>query len=341
MWLGVPFYRYVTPPEFRNRPTLPLERRTLSCNPRPVRRRSKILLLGACILIALIAVCFFCLRDNEPSYNGRTLSAWLRVYGDASVQSEQKENSRQSVIAIGTNAIPALLKWTTFEQLQRDRRYFALWRRLPHRILKNHFIISVALRTMEHIAIAQDGFSILGTNAIPAIPELSRRFCNTTNREQADIAAISLQCMGEPGFQFFTNAIVAGWTKSQTLMAIGAIGPMRHRLGTNVLSAVPLLIATANTSDVEIADKAASTLADLGACADQVVPVIVRRLNSTNAAVRSHLIYCLLDFGDAAKTAIPAVRVAAINGDDDVRHAAEYFLSHVGQVRTNVSSSYE
>ncbi len=80
-------------------------------------RRRKILLVSACGLIAVVALCFFSLRDKEPAYNGRTLSEWLDpiVFGitdpDATVTDADFHETRIAVNAIGTNAALRLLKW--------------------------------------------------------------------------------------------------------------------------------------------------------------------------------------------------------------------------------------
>ena len=46
-------------------------------------RRRKILFTSACGVIAVVAVCFFCLREQEPSYKGRTLSEWLELSNES------------------------------------------------------------------------------------------------------------------------------------------------------------------------------------------------------------------------------------------------------------------
>jgi hypothetical protein len=75
-------------------------------------RRRNILLIATCAVIAVVAVCFSCLRTQEPSYNGRTLGEWLDTFARISPEREQDE-ALNAVRAIGTNAIPQLFKWST------------------------------------------------------------------------------------------------------------------------------------------------------------------------------------------------------------------------------------
>src|SRR5262245_47282072 len=60
-------------------------------------------------------------REQEPSYGGRALSEWLAVYARgqnaAATDSETRESERAAtaVRAIGTNAVPILLRWMDFK----------------------------------------------------------------------------------------------------------------------------------------------------------------------------------------------------------------------------------
>ena len=107
--------------------TLNLEQKTLNCDARRVRRRWKILLFGLCGLIALVAVCFFCFHENRPSYNGRSLSEWLDDIEYIGGREGQREAGVAAIRAIGTNACPVLLKWSSAKD--------STWQRELHTIL--------------------------------------------------------------------------------------------------------------------------------------------------------------------------------------------------------------
>ncbi|MDB6056413.1 MAG: domain containing protein [Verrucomicrobiales bacterium] len=194
--------------------TLNLERGTLTCDARRVRRRWKILSMAACGLIAVVAVCFFCLREREPSYNGRTLSEWLQRYDPHSpwwidgvavgVDSAAEDEAAKAVRQIGTNALPTLVGWVAAEDgTLRIGCTTALQRWHPvqwvQRLLWN------ASADLKHEQ-AVSGFSILGTNASPAIPTL-KTLLHSQNSSVATTATNALvqidrgfliQCYGLP-----------------------------------------------------------------------------------------------------------------------------------------------
>jgi hypothetical protein len=120
-------------------------------------RRRKILLFGLCGVIAVVAVCFFCLRDAEPSYDGRTLSEWLVIYGSGADTTE----SEHAIVAIGPNAVPYLAKLLSAE----DEPFV--------RFLDNHRKIPGALylvkRARHQTEYGYWGFGIVGKNALPCL----------------------------------------------------------------------------------------------------------------------------------------------------------------------------
>jgi len=91
-----------------------------------MRRRGKILLLSACGLVAVVGVCWFCFREDEPSYNGRTLSEWLERYDPFLTYPQRRapiipplwgnkavrEEARIAVLNISTNAAPTVARWS-------------------------------------------------------------------------------------------------------------------------------------------------------------------------------------------------------------------------------------
>jgi hypothetical protein len=140
-----------------------------------MNRRRKILLLALCGLIAVIAVCFFCLREREPSYNGRTLSEWLSdcsYYPEDPVRAQAAVRIRQdaelAVRAIGPAAIPTL-----FNLRERSQRSMWIAQRIDD--TPNYIQFPWVIRIYASAAAASDkqdsmasaGFSVLGTNALP------------------------------------------------------------------------------------------------------------------------------------------------------------------------------
>jgi hypothetical protein len=132
------------------------------------------LLFGLCALIAVVAVCFFCFRDNEPSYNGRTLSEWLEKF-DANIPPGRRWPSIEPIDAtdaihhLGSNCSPLLAHWvidgaTTDIQIARITS--------GHLFLQRIFV-PLQRRAERKRLRGTHGLMILGTNATPAIPILT------------------------------------------------------------------------------------------------------------------------------------------------------------------------
>ena len=144
-------------------------------------RRRKTLLCVLCGVIAVAAVCFFCLREKEPSYNGRTLSEWL----DRWQQSIPPGRSWPSIEPIdATDAIrhlavsngPLLAHWMVdsgnrVEQIGRLSGGNAFLMRIA-RFADN--------RLVEKFNRGYTGLLIAGTNARTAVPILKGAL-NTNN----------------------------------------------------------------------------------------------------------------------------------------------------------------
>jgi hypothetical protein len=109
-----------------------------------------------------MAVCFFCLRSREPSYNGRTLGEWLDVAESYRPPAERAQ-ARQAVLVIGTNAFPQLLKWATTHSIVED-----VLRKYPT-IPAARKIVNSAERSRER---ADVGFGILWKEAVPTVQTL-------------------------------------------------------------------------------------------------------------------------------------------------------------------------
>jgi hypothetical protein len=137
--------------------------------------------------IAAAALCLsvvFTLRySGEPSYGGKTLRAWLRSGRD--IRSPDFTQASNAVCAIGTNAIPHLLR------LVQKKDPNLTWR------LKQFASSHALMRFEDPLDLRYDavtGFFILGTGAIPAIPELARLAVEQDNEE----AGRSIIVMGRP-----------------------------------------------------------------------------------------------------------------------------------------------
>lgn len=130
-------------------------------------------------------------RGNQPVYKGLTLAQWLDVVANHRINGsfptfrkgrphsknatpEQIHEAEEAVHAIGTNALPSLLKWISYEPSHAKRFYRGVYELLP--LPRYPFLY----RNEELVNLAVQGFAILNTNALPAAEELAR-MANDTN----------------------------------------------------------------------------------------------------------------------------------------------------------------
>ncbi len=260
-----------------------------------MRRRWKILLCALCGLIAVLAIWFFGFREKEPSYNGRTLSEWLILHdhsldiGDRGFVYTNRTAiaAAAAVRAIGSNAVPILLKWnrgqdsetlkatrTRFFELPRDYRYDWI------RYLINH------ASPQRNQGLVTSGFEILGTNAVSALPELERAFIAATNHGEASRNAEAMQYLGPQALDFLLTFVQAGGPNNlHRIEAIKAIGQM-HYLGTNAMPAVPVLLSIAQSTNDQFAHLAAWSAGRLGVAPEKVMSVLTNYVASTNDSNR-------------------------------------------------------
>jgi hypothetical protein len=122
-----------------------------------VRGKHLVIVAGLVAAVMTMALVGRNREPNEPNYNGHSLSEWLHAarpgyHNPTAPPAEAKAAIRQ----IGTNAIPTLLKWTSYE---------------PSKLKVK---LSPFFSTGDHFADAEDAFRILGPVAHSAIPELTR-----------------------------------------------------------------------------------------------------------------------------------------------------------------------
>ena len=155
-------------------------------------------LIGLSFVIAIVLV-LPPPHDYQPVYNGRTLAQWLdvgahspnaRVWGPRNdgkgPTPEQLSEAAQAVRAIGTNAIPTLLQWISYKP-SRPKRFIRGLLELLHMPQQAMFFLSGGYKHETRSDLAQLGFAILNTNALPAREELSKlvRDANDAGRQRA------------------------------------------------------------------------------------------------------------------------------------------------------------
>jgi HEAT repeat protein len=240
-----------------------------------MRQRSTVSAFLVCVIVAMVASSA---RPAEPSYQGRSLTKWLSLFREAEVDSAQEKRACEAVRAIGTNAIPHLLRMLTSDDLQ--------WQ-------------------MD----AKSGFTILGSVAAPAVPALAK-LLTSTNELDMSMAAQALGEIGAPALPVLMESLTNRHYKvaTQAYLAIPA-------LGTNARPAIPILLRDLQHPNHFYRERAADALGSLHIEPEIVVPALTNLLDDPNLAARHLAIQSLGEFGSAAHSAVPAISRFLTNAD--------------------------
>jgi hypothetical protein len=225
------------------------------------KRTKRILVLGLAAVV--VGWWWAATREREPSYNGRSLSFWLAQYsgnGRSVVSYAEAAESEVAVKAIGTNALPFLVKWLRYEPggMRRWRDQAAT--KLPTKIfysrfVQEHVIESSADRQAQN---AGSGFRILGPAAAPAIPDL----ISLTKIPNSDFAATrsiyALRQIGEPALPALA-ALISNSESRFKYLVIELVGEMSWDR-TNLSEFRPLLITCCTDTNLHVRTAATNAL---------------------------------------------------------------------------------
>jgi hypothetical protein len=143
----------------------------------PLKKR--ILILVAALVLGTFA--FIILRPKEPSYEGKTITQWLKLHtrirgiesNDSAVREPQTswEHEEMAIKAFGTNAIPTLLKHLQAKDTPTKSNLLYLLERRCH-------IEVPILHAYQRHQMAYRGFDVLGKDARPAASKLAQLATN-------------------------------------------------------------------------------------------------------------------------------------------------------------------
>ena len=253
-------------------------------------------------LIYVFISALFCLlavpsaRSSEPSYNGKPLSEWLFELDLAQSVYESLYNPQpgepapaEAIRQIGTNAIPTLLD--ILGATGRNKEW-VLGRAKSKAFRDKFHNKNVPLDDLRDTAV--QGFGVLGTNAVSAVPKISKLLRQT---ETSYAAAAALAELGPEGFTALTNGIS---DKDLAGVVIWTIG---HQGGGDVQTVTRLLISALKSPDWSTRGNAANFLG--GKDATLAVPALITMLDDSAYYPRERAALALSSFGPAAEAAVP------------------------------------
>jgi hypothetical protein len=207
------------------------------------------------------------LRDQEPVYQGKPLSVWLRDF-------KGNPQLTTAVRQIGTNGIPALLRMLARKDSPLASKPVVFWNRHVwslQRWLRDprwYHIGAVHANTDGQL-----GFEILGTNAQQAAPALIAIYERNISRD----------------------------SQTATSRALNAIGPVAQRM------AIPSYLRAAASSNTPVREVAVWALSGVQVEPQLVVPALAKFLSDTNWVSRTVAANGLGRLGTNAQQAVPAL----------------------------------
>ena len=267
-------------------------------------RRKRIILL-ACGIFAL-GLTWVLLKppEREPTYKGHTLSEWLgqqKGHWGANLLLDD-----DPILAIGTNAIPTLLKWISYEPSPWRNKIARLVERVSANLRRRLFY-----KPVERANDAVRVFRILGPRARAAVPELTRLALTSADRDRAYRCIESLKHAGPEALP----AVLTLASNSPPRTRFRAIVTLPG-FGASAAAAVPFLIQCLDDNDSSVADAAEETLTRLDRSA--VFPSLTNALHSPSAQVRARAVNCIQWLEIPASEASPLLEPLLTDPDYNV-----------------------
>jgi HEAT repeat protein len=321
----------------------------------------KRLLLSVLVVVVIMVGVLIALGRSkslgpQPSYRGRTLSAWLDAMDDNPRPDDGPE--QKAIRAIGTNGFPTLLRWLG----EHDSTVRTWWVDL---VGSQEWLPYQPSFARAHNEYATSAFRVLGTNAAPAAPALVRLLKHSDPVIRADAAV----CLGDIGAAAgsavfdLSRALVdtdeqaraqAAWALGQIHQAPARIVPLLlHELsnnppsvqqeiasalgqfGSDAKSAVNALLrcldgaGKSEKMDDDVRAAAAYSLGQIGEDAARVVPVLVASVHDQDAGVRRQSVQALGLFGDAARDGVSLLLQLLPESPDDAGEQDEEALAEL------------
>jgi hypothetical protein len=275
-----------------------------------IKHRGKFVIVLSAAFFCQIAA--FAAPVAEPEYNGRALSEWLvaltkgpsheEIYAElgATPSSDTEaveragrkiqERNREAIRQIGTNGLPTLLDIVGIGENNRKQ---VLTKIKSKEIREGFRRTDMTLETLRDMAV--DGFSVLGTNAEPAIPQLTKLLYE--DPECRLEAAYALAQIGPKGFAVLTNAVNNEDLGGVLVLAVG------QKASGDLQTITQFLITALKNPSPTTRGNAAMFLT--GKDASLAIPALITVLDDDDAYPRRFAADSLGKLGPAAKSAVP------------------------------------
>jgi HEAT repeat protein len=242
--------------------------------------------LGVMLLVIAGGLSWEIWRTREPMYEGKPLSYWLDCYAPLNRTETSVQQADHALQAIGTNAIPTLLRMLQRKESPLKLRIVAL--------LEKQYIFKIkSPSAFEQIVEAGSGLQALGANAKPAIPGLIQIFQGQASDESRIAAATTLGTIGRPARDAVPILVSSLTNQNDTTRSsvIGALG----RIHSYPELSVPALTQCLIVNDPFYWNKtwAAESLGQFGAEARPAISALVDLSKHSDPLVRESFLQAL------------------------------------------------
>ncbi len=283
-----------------------------------MRKRRVIILLGC--LAAFLGAAALLLHHPQPTYEGRTLQHWLQAFSPNCIEGENGlEKAREAVANIGTNAIPTLLEWISYEPTPSYRAAADLLSRLPDSIRPDFLT-----RGRSRAWLAQRGFAILGPAALPATPELARLAITAHGDDRATACITALSVIGPSATPSMLTVVNNRNCRARWYAMLNIAAP-----GTNARPVVCALLSALDENEGMPTCMAARRLGELRLLPDTVIPALTTNLERNDPAFPEATAAALAEFGPEATFVVPRLLCLMTNKSETVRRAARIALARI------------
>ena len=224
-----------------------------------------------------VAVAYFVLHRGEPEYAGKPLSHWLSQLKGEPPHDPPVPEAEAAVRAIGTNALPLLLKYLTDEDspIKKALREFEA----------SQPLIKLGLKPEGTKAVeAANGYVALAEIAAPAVPDLVV-LVNSQDAANKELAGAVLPYLGSAGFDATVKLLSSPNKAIRESAAFHLAWPVsgrtnqlhlrfENRYRQQAANSLPVLIGLLKDNDADVARSSTFALGRLRLRPDEVIPAL-------------------------------------------------------------------
>lgn len=217
-------------------------------------------------------------REPMPMYEGKPLSYWLECLDITYPHETSEQKAEHAIQAIGTNAIPTLLKMVEKKDSPLKNRLIALRR-------KERFLKIKIVPDYYYHALATYGFGVLGKDGRKGVPALIKILNDSDCDGCRNSAIASLGGIGpaaESAVPTLVRSLVVDTNYGHKLYIISALGEI-HAHPEIAVPALTNCLADSRTGVREFTIKA---LGSFGTNAAQAIPILEKKLTDYDSGIQ-------------------------------------------------------